>query len=183
MNAFHAIEYYLLVIHYSIFLPFTSRFPKRSLSIKFYNRNVYAHNASLPCTSSKRPTYPILLDFVSLIVLGECHQLWKYSVIHIFITHRYRYNRSVLCSDRKGFIVMWCKIHLIVFMFVPCINSIKVLLLFHNDAQNYKITRILKQLKFRQSLRHVSVHVGTIIREPFLCLAKTALKLHFCLIF
>jgi hypothetical protein len=34
-----------------------------------------------------------------------------------------------------------------VFMFVPCINSIKPLLLFHNDAHNHKITGILKQLK------------------------------------
>jgi hypothetical protein len=49
----------------------------------------------------------------------------------------------------------------------------KHLLLFHNDAHNYKITGILKQLKFRLLLRHVSVHAGTIIREPFLCLAKT----------
>jgi hypothetical protein len=37
----------------------------------------------------------------------------------------------------------------------------------------YKITGILKQSKFRHSLRHVSVHAGTIIREPFLCTAKT----------
>jgi hypothetical protein len=58
-------------------------------------------------------------------------------------------------------------------MFVPCINSIKALFIFHNDAHNYKITGILKQLKFRPSLRHVSVRAGTIIREPFLCLAKT----------
>jgi hypothetical protein len=49
----------------------------------------------------------------------------------------------------------------------------KHFLLFHNDAHNYKITGILKQLKSRRSLRHVSVHAGTIIREPFLCLAKT----------
>jgi hypothetical protein len=49
----------------------------------------------------------------------------------------------------------------------------KHFLLFHNDPYNYKITGILKQLKFRRSLRHVSVHAGTIIRELFLCLAKT----------
>jgi hypothetical protein len=49
----------------------------------------------------------------------------------------------------------------------------KHLLLFHNDAHNYKITGILKQLKFRLSLRRVSVHAATVIREPFLCLAKT----------
>jgi hypothetical protein len=42
------------------------------------------------------------------------------------------------------------------FMFVPCINSIEELFIFHNDAHNYKITGILKQLKFRRSLRHVS---------------------------
>jgi hypothetical protein len=43
----------------------------------------------------------------------------------------------------------------------------KHFLFFYNDAHNYKITGILKQLKFRRSLRHVSVHAGTIIREPF----------------
>jgi hypothetical protein len=32
-------------------------------------------------------------------------------------------------------------------MFVPCINGIKALLLFQNDAHNHKITVILKQLK------------------------------------
>jgi hypothetical protein len=52
-------------------------------------------------------------------------------------------------------------------------HTIKALFNFHNDAHNYKITGILKQLKFQRSLRHVSVHAGTIIREPFLCLAKT----------
>ena len=31
------------------------------------------------------------------------------------------------------------------------------------DAHNYKIIGMLKQLKFRLSLRHVSVHAGTII--------------------
>jgi hypothetical protein len=50
----------------------------------------------------------------------------------------------------------------------------KALLLFHNDAHNHKITGILKQLKIPRSLRHVSVHVGTIFGEPFLCLAKTS---------
>jgi hypothetical protein len=40
-----------------------------------------------------------------------------------------------------------------------------------------KITGILKQLKFRRSLWHVSVHVGIIIREPFLCLAKTTVMI------
>jgi hypothetical protein len=49
----------------------------------------------------------------------------------------------------------------------------KHVLLFHNDAHNYKITGILKQSKFRRSIRHVSVHAGAIIKEPFLCLAKT----------
>jgi len=46
-----------------------------------------------------------------------------------------------------------------IFIFAPCINSIK--------AHNYKFTGILKQLKFPQSLRHVSVYSGTIIRELF----------------
>ena len=40
-------------------------------------------------------------------------------------------------------------------------------LLFQTDAHNYKIIGILKQLKFRLSLRHVSVHARTIIRELF----------------
>ena len=35
------------------------------------------------------------------------------------------------------------------------------------DAHNYKIIGILKQLKFRQLLQHVSVHEGTITRELF----------------
>ena len=50
-------------------------------------------------------------------------------------------------------------------MFVPCINSIKNYFLLQIDAQNYKIIGILKQLKFRLSLRHVSVYAGTIFRE------------------
>jgi hypothetical protein len=64
-------------------------------------------------------------------------------------------------------------------MFVPCINNIKALFIFHNDAHNYKITGILKQLKFRRSLRHFSAHAGTISREPFLCLAKTTVMVQF----
>jgi hypothetical protein len=56
-------------------------------------------------------------------------------------------------------------------------HRIKELSLFHNDAHNHKITVILKQLKIPRSLRHVSVHVGTIIREPFLCLAKTTVMI------
>jgi len=41
------------------------------------------------------------------------------------------------------------------------------LFIVQTDAHNYKIIGTLKQLKFRQLLRHVSVHAGTIIREPF----------------
>jgi hypothetical protein len=33
-------------------------------------------------------------------------------------------------------------------MFVPCINDIKALFIFHNDAHNYKITGILIVLIF-----------------------------------
>jgi len=40
-------------------------------------------------------------------------------------------------------------------------------LLFQTDAHNYKIIGKLKQLKFWLSLRHVSVHAGTIVRELF----------------
>jgi hypothetical protein len=40
-------------------------------------------------------------------------------------------------------------------------------LLLQTDEHNYKIIVILKQLKFRLSLRHVSVHAGTIFRELF----------------
>ena len=47
------------------------------------------------------------------------------------------------------------------------------ILLLRPDAHNYKITGILKQLKFRLSLRHVSVHAGTISRELSRALAKT----------
>jgi hypothetical protein len=63
------------------------------------------------------------------------------------------------------------------FKFVKFSNYLRHVLLFHNDAHNYKITGILKQLKFRRSLQHVSVHVGTIIREPFLCLTKTTVMI------
>ena len=52
-------------------------------------------------------------------------------------------------------------------MFAPCINSIKALFIIPTDSHNYKITGMLKQLKFPQLLRHVSVHAGTIIRELF----------------
>jgi len=55
MNTFQAIERYLLIIHYSTVLPFASRFSKLSLSIMFYNSNVYAPNASLPFTSLHAP--------------------------------------------------------------------------------------------------------------------------------
>jgi hypothetical protein len=48
----------------------------------------------------------------------------------------------------------------------------KALFIIPTDAHNYKITGMLKQLKFQSSLRHVSVHTGNIIREPVLCLAK-----------
>jgi len=43
----------------------------------------------------------------------------------------------------------------------------KALFIVPTDAHNYKIIGILKQLKFRQLLRRVSVHAGTIIRELF----------------
>ena len=43
--------------------------------------------------------------------------------------------------------------------------GIKTLFLLQTDAHNYKIIGILKQLKFRLSLRHVSVHAGNIFRE------------------
>jgi hypothetical protein len=52
-------------------------------------------------------------------------------------------------------------------MFAPRINSIKALFIIPTDAHNYKITGMSKQLKFRQLLRHVSVHAETIIRELF----------------
>ena len=53
------------------------------------------------------------------------------------------------------------------FMFAPCINSIKAIFINQTDAHIYKITGMLKQLKFPQLLRHVSVHSGTINRELF----------------
>jgi len=52
-------------------------------------------------------------------------------------------------------------------MFVPCINSIKALFIIRTDTHNYKITGMLRQLKFRPLLRHVSVHARTIIGELF----------------
>jgi hypothetical protein len=38
-------------------------------------------------------------------------------------------------------------VHVFLVMSVPCVNSIKALLLFHIDTHNHKITGILKQLK------------------------------------
>ena len=49
---------------------------------------------------------------------------------------------------------------------LQAIIFIKALFINPTDAHNYKITGMLKQLKFPQLLRHVSVHSGTIIREP-----------------
>jgi hypothetical protein len=43
----------------------------------------------------------------------------------------------------------------------------KALFIIPTDAHNFKITGMLKQLKFQQLLRHVSAHAGTIIRELF----------------
>jgi len=48
------------------------------------------------------------------------------------------------------------------------------ILLFQTEAHNYKIIEIFKQLKFRLSLRHVSVHAGTIFRELYSTLAQQA---------
>jgi len=45
--------------------------------------------------------------------------------------------------------------------------NIKALFIIPTDAHNYKIIGMLKQLKFPQLFRHVSVHAGTIIRELF----------------
>jgi hypothetical protein len=45
--------------------------------------------------------------------------------------------------------------------------QVKALFIIPSDAHNYKITGMLKQLKFPQLPRHVSVQSGTIITEPF----------------
>ena len=47
----------------------------------------------------------------------------------------------------------------LIFMFAPCSYSNKAIFIIPTDAHNYKITGMLKQLKLRQLLRHVSVHV------------------------
>jgi hypothetical protein len=52
-------------------------------------------------------------------------------------------------------------------MFAPCINIIKAPFIIPTDAHNYKITGMLKQLKFPQLLRHVSIQSGAIMRELF----------------
>ena len=54
-----------------------------------------------------------------------------------------------------------------VFNLLAVLQDQSTILLLQTDAHNYKIIGILKQLKFRLSLRHVSVHAGTIIRELF----------------
>jgi len=54
-----------------------------------------------------------------------------------------------------------------IFFAVINIYRLDIILLLQTDAHNCKIIGILKQLKFRLSLRHVSVNAGTIIRELF----------------
>ena len=54
-----------------------------------------------------------------------------------------------------------------IFTFAPYVNSIKALFILPTDAHYYKIIGMLIRVKFRQLLRHVSVHAGTIIRELF----------------
>jgi hypothetical protein len=48
-------------------------------------------------------------------------------------------------------------------MFVPCINIIKAPFIIPTDAHNYKLTGILKQLKFRLSMswQHTNLLCGT----------------------
>jgi hypothetical protein len=46
------------------------------------------------------------------------------------------------------------------------------------DAHNYKLTGILKQLKFPQLLKHVSVQSGTIIKELFRAYLKLQLRFY-----
>jgi hypothetical protein len=62
-------------------------------------------------------------------------------------------------------------------MFAPCINSIKTLFIIPTDAHYYKITGMLKQLKFRNCSemfrftpepKHVGVIVGILIVLIFL---------------
>ena len=94
---------------------------------------------------------------------------------HIHLPHSARYkscnwngavqqSKYIFLHFIYSFLMLWNI--LVVFMFAPCINSIKALFVNPTDAHNYKITGMLKQLKFPQLLRHVSVHSGTIIREP-----------------
>ena len=69
---------------------------------------------------------------------------------------------------RIRMVVLHLEIKLATSSFPSILQCFKALfLLFQTDAHNYKIIGILKQLKFRLSLRHVSVHAGTIIRELF----------------
>ena len=55
-----------------------------------------------------------------------------------------------------------------IFMFVPCINSIKKSFIVPTDAHYYKIIKMSEQftnLKLKHLLRHVLVRAGNIIRE------------------
>ena len=74
---------------------------------------------------------------------------------------------GIVCFTCNTSSYRWHVDYIIFFMFAPCINSIKTLLIIPTDAHCYKITGMLEQLKFRQLLRRVSVHAGTIIRELF----------------
>jgi hypothetical protein len=58
-----------------------------------------------------------------------------------------------ICQEcRSGEEIKHANTILVVFMFAPCINSIKALFINPTDAQNYKITGMLKQLKFPRLL-------------------------------
>jgi hypothetical protein len=127
----------------------------------WYSTHSSTLNISLRLISRYFTERPFLKQFMSLIFVG-------------FLTF---YN----CSEWYNlqwteFVPADCELCRNITVKSSCLHRASTIwkhfLFFHNDAHNYKITGILKQLKFRRSLRHVSVHAGTVIREPFLCLAK-----------
>ena len=84
------------------------------------------------------------------------HLLGTFDIIHTVVLIRHIYWLEISVKHNN-----FCRI----FMFAPCINSFKALFIIPNLCTLLKIIGILKHLKFRLSLRNVSVHAGTIIRE------------------
>jgi hypothetical protein len=94
---------------------------------------------SVQCSGSLLQIVPLFLAHVVLVAIC-CNPRWT-EVLTLIVWRFlpcFSYNTAEFCHADS---------YSVLFMSVPCINSIKAFLLFHNDAHNHKITGILKQLK------------------------------------